>query len=378
MRARSILTCQLAVVAAMIMRLGTWLPERHNSAATLPGTQPQRLAVPAKGMFYHGVYPGGKSGEEDDITLADLKVYQQAVGQHAAWVYFSNNWYRSRAFPEETAAWIRQAGSVPYIRLMLRARNHEEGQPEKLFSLQAIIDGTFDADLKVWGTAAAKFNTPILAEYGVEMNGDWFGWNGKFHGGAQKTLGDPDRTDGPARFVQAYRHIIQVVRAAGAANVSWAFHLDVSQSPDQDWNRFENYYPGDDWIDLLAVSCYGAQKPGDNAEEAASFRDKFDPVYARIVKMSAKKPVLIAEFGCTAGCPHVKPEVWASAALDDLLSSRWENVRGFSWWNERWENDDNHQHDTTMRVQDIKPLAEGFRARLAQARDKLVTAATGK
>jgi len=36
-------------------------------------------------------------------------------------------------------------------------------------------------------------------------------------------------------------------------------------------------------------------------------------------------------------------------------------VIGFSWWNERWENDNNPDNDTTMRVQDNPDLADVFR-----------------
>ena len=33
---------------------------------------------------------------------------------------------------------------------------------------------------------------------------------------------------------------------------------------------------------------------------------------------------------------------------------------GFSWWNERWENDNKPAHDTNMRVQDNPALADVF------------------
>ncbi|MFZ4778826.1 MAG: glycosyl hydrolase, partial [Terrimicrobiaceae bacterium] len=193
------------------------------------------------------------------------------------------------------------------------------------------------------------------------VNGEWFGWNGSFHGGGTKDrFGDPKKADGPERFVAAYRHIVDTVRASGAANITWVFHLDAAQFPEDDWNRFENYYPGPDYADWIGVSCYGPQKPTDDQEENISFRDKFDPVYPRIVKLAPDKPIMIAEFGCTSGYPHVRAEDWARSALTNILSGKWPNVRGFSWWNERWENDDKPAHDTTMRVQDNSALGRVF------------------
>ena len=159
---------------------------------------------------------------------------------------------------------------------------------------------------------------------------------------------------------------MDTIRSAGANNITWVFHLDVSQSPEADWNRFENYYPGSDYVQWIAVSCYGAQKPTDDEDEGASFREKFDPVYPRIVKLAPDKPVMVAEFGSTTGNPHVRAEDWAGAALKDILSGRWPNVRGFSWWNERWDNDGTPAHNTTMRVQDNPALGHVFRDILKQ------------
>lgn len=327
----------------------------------------QPIPSPGADHFYHGCYPGGVTGEEDDITPGDVQSYEKAVGRKVAWVYFSNNWYADRKFPEETAKWIRNHGAVPYIRLMLRSVKHAVGKPEKEYTLQSIIDGKYDVDLKAWGRAAASFGSPLIVEYGTEMNGEWFGWNGKFHGaGKQGGFGDPGKADGPERFVAAYQHIIDTVRASGAANITWVFHLDASESPETAWNRFENYYPGSDYVQWIGVSCYGPQKPTDDKEENISFRDKLDSVYPRIVKLAPDKPVMIVEFGCTTGYPNVRAEDWAKAALTDILSNRWPHVRGFSWWNEQWENDDNPAHNTTMRVQDNPALSKVFSNLLKQ------------
>ena len=80
-----------------------------------------KVGEPPAGKIYHGVYPGGTTGEEDDITPADVGTYEAEVGKRVAWVYFSHNWYSSRQFPVATATWIRDRGAVPYIRLVVRA-----------------------------------------------------------------------------------------------------------------------------------------------------------------------------------------------------------------------------------------------------------------
>jgi hypothetical protein len=130
----------------------------------------QPILLPPSGKLYHGIYPGGKIGAEDDITLADLQSYESAAGKKAAWLYFSHNWYISRLFPLQTANWIRSAGSIPYIRLMLRSYPDQNKGADPLFNLPNIIKGNFDTNIRAWGRAAREFGTPLIVEYGT-VNG---------------------------------------------------------------------------------------------------------------------------------------------------------------------------------------------------------------
>lgn len=321
-------------------------------------TSPINIPLPPGGKLYHGVYPGGVTGEESDLTLDDLRSYEEAAGKSVFWVYFSHNWYEGREFPLETAKWIRDAGSIPYIRLMLRS-SAEHGIAEPLFSLQAILDGNFDADFHNWCTSARDFATPLLVEYGTEVNGEWFSWNGVWNGAGKTTgYGDPSKPDGPERFQDAYRHIIQICRNEGAENITWVFHINASDNPDEEWNAFENYYPGEEWIDWIGISNYGVQTPQDDYWE--EFRVGMDAVFSRIDALTADKPIFVAEFGVAKNNPLGDQAAWARSALSDITTFRWPRLIGFSWWNERWQNDDNPNHDTTMRLQDNPELAAVF------------------
>lgn len=136
-----------------------------------PSDAPHAIPLPPVGYLYHGVHPGGITSEESDVTLNDVRSYEEAAGKRVFWVYFSHNWYEGRAFPISTVTWIREAGSIPYIRLMLRS-SWEQDIAEPVFNLQAIINGEFDTDLHNWCAAARDFGTPLLAEYGTEVNGE--------------------------------------------------------------------------------------------------------------------------------------------------------------------------------------------------------------
>ena len=191
------------------------------------------------------------------------------------------------------------------------------------------------------------------------MNGDWSPWNGTYSGGPSK---------GPQRFQQAYRHIVTLMRSRGASNIRWAFHIGFPESPAEPWNKFENYYPGDDFIDFIGVSIYGAQSPIDTS--FPSFSSNMDNAYPRLVQMAPQKPVFVFEFGATSGNPLGDQATWADAALADILSGRWPTVRGFAWWNDYWEcwcQDGNPKHNTEMRVEDVPSLTKVFKFRLSGA-----------
>ncbi len=320
---------------------------------------------PPAGRLYHGFYYDRPSGPDEDatehnVTPADVTRYEQAVGKKTAWVYFSDNWSESREFPRSMCDWIRALGKVPYIRLMLRS-SLDQATREKVFSLTNIVEGRFDADLRSWARQAAVFGSPILIEWGTEPNGSWFSWNGKWNGGAKA---------GPARYLAAWRHIVDLMRAEGAHNLQWVWHVNWFDEPTAKWNRFENYYPGASYCDWIGLSAYGPLNPqtGDGIE---SLRFKMRRAYPRLQKLAPGKPIILAEFGCDLHNRHVRADAWAKSALDDLFSGRWPGVIGFCWWNEGWENDDNEKHNTDMNTLHGASLTNVFRKEFDRHADRV-------
>ncbi len=331
-------------------------------AVTLTGAP--SVAPPPDGKLYQGLYFDEPAADHDptenDVTAKNVARFEESMGKKTAWVFFSDNWFESRKFPMATCAWIRGLGKVPYVRLMLRS-DLEQSHAEKTFSLANIIAGKLDEDLKAWAREAKSFGSPVLVEWGTEPNGNWFSWNGKWNGGAK---------DGPPRYIAAYRHIVDVMRAEGADNVQWVWHVNWLEEPEAKWNRFENYYPGESYCDWVALSAYGPLTP--RAKDGTeSFRFKLRNAYPRLTKLAPGKPIVIAEFGCALNHRTVDASEWAKSALDDLFSHRWPAIIGFCWWNESWENDDTKSHNTDMNILHDRSLTEVFRSELAQHADEL-------
>ena len=317
-----------------------------------------RLGVPESGTLYHGVLPASTTPQPDgNVSIDALDGYVRAAGREVAWVYFDNEWKDSRTFPVHTATWIRDRGSVPFIRLMLRTRKGEL-VVEPVFSLDRIIAGDFDGDLSSWADAARAFGTPLVVEYGTEVNGDWNPWSAPYNGGLDK---------GPPLFQRAYRHIVELMRARGASNITWALHYNGENFPGDDPRNVPYvYYPGDDVVDWVGISTYGAERSNDH--RCPSLRSLVDAMVPQLRAATASKPLFLFELGITNNNPGCPAGPWLQAAFDDLLGGRWPDLRGFSWWQQAWIDDPSVGGVTDLLVQDDPSMTAAFRAALTGPR----------
>lgn len=350
----------LAALSGVLLAAGCGGSSRGSASvggAGAKGGVLQTLRAPEAGFFYHGVFPAAAMpGPDSDVSPDALDAYQQAAGRTVAYVYFDDEWLPSRAFPIQTASWIRGRGAVPFIRLMLRSK---KGQLviDPTFTLDRIVQGEFDNDLAAWADAARSFATPLIVEYGTEVNGDWNPWSAPYNGGI---------TVGPDKFKRAYRHIVEVMRARGAANITWALHYNGQNFPGDDPRNVPGaYYPGDDVVDWVGISTYGSERSNDH--RCNSFRSLVDGMVPQLRAATAVKPLFIFEFGMTTGNPLCASGPWVQAAFDDLLSGRWPDLRGFSWWQQKFNDDPSIGGITDYQVQDDPAVQAAFRNALTGA-----------
>lgn len=290
-----------------------------NSSVSLHQQRNKKIAPPESGI-YVGAFPDMGS-TEDSVSYARLKAFENLTGQKPVWVYFSNNWYDKIKFPDKEARIIKEFGSVPFIRLMPRS-NYIENKSDPVYSLQKIIDGKFDNALKEWATDAKKYGEPMLVEFGTEVNGNWFPWSGAHNG------------KNPEKFKDAYIHIVELFRDEGVDNITWVFHVNYDSSPNEKWNTMSAYYPGDDYIDWIGMSIYGAQNKDD---EWTDITDVFDEAYKNLSAISKNKPLAIFEFGVVE---HPKKSEWIKKFFELIKSEKYNRIKGISYWHSRWENED--------------------------------------
>jgi hypothetical protein len=292
------------------------------------------------GQLYHGVAPSG----EGDLAEKDLKDYLKAIAidgyapkSEVAWVYFVAD--VSKQFPTETCKLIStKYKAIPYIHLTLTIG--EKSEAKKNITLADLnqdpkkpsLPMDVQTKLQEWIKGAEKYRDPVLVEWGPECNSKESPWNADYNGklGARPS-------DAAQLFAATYRNIIAAVDQKG--KVFWVFHLNVPDNPTEEWNRFEEYFPGDG-VSFIGMTVFGLHQAGQ--KDIASFYDQFDCCYRRIKKnpSMAKLPIILSKVGCAkTGDPTCAR--WTEDAFRAItMNKNWDNLCGLSWWNYSWKEKD--------------------------------------
>src|SRR4051794_14869996 len=199
------------------------------------------------------------------------------------------------------------------------------------YSLQAIAAGQFDAYLSAQGKALAAVGAPVAVRFAHEMNGSWYQWGQGVNGNT------------PADYVAAYRHVHDVITAAGATNVIWVWSpIIVISRPNV---PLAPLYPGDGYVDWLGLSVYFSSPTATYAADIPSTLRELD-------QFAPAKPIYVAE-------TSVLPGPNRPAMIHDLISGLLTipNLVGLTWFNH------DTQHD--YRIDNDPPAAAQLAAELS-------------
>jgi Glycosyl hydrolase family 26 len=137
-------------------------------------------------------------------------------------------------------------------------------------TLASIAAGGSDTYLRSFADAVVAFGHPVILSFGHEMNGTWYSWG---YGHAS-----------PAMFVAAWRHVVRVFRAAGAANVTWLWTVNSIQGAS---SSLSQWWPGAAWVNWTGIAGYYVQATD-------TFGSVFGSTIADIRTFSSA-PLLISE-----------------------------------------------------------------------------------
>lgn len=368
-------------VAALPARPGPGTGPPPNPC-TDPDTTGVKLAPPAG--VYHGAYLGVTP--DAPVTDAAISAFEALSIKRLALVYFESTWGDNGVlnirFPTTSVRTIWNHGAVPFIRFKPWTTRIEY-QADPVVRMKDIVDTTrFDGDMVRWLLAAKATRIPLVVQFGVEVNGNWFPWNGYWNGRGTRTWRDPTWPDGPEAYRLAYQKLITLARQNNVWNITWAFHVSHWPEPAErtsSWNQMRYYYPGDSYIDWLGLSVYGEMHPYGDPIQWNPFSDLLGATNPQLVgglspyqevlalTSSSSKPIGIFETAVVEDPAAGDKGAWIRATYSDIGGSRFPRLKSVNWWNERWDNEP-PMGPSIMLVDSSASSLQGYRAAVSSSR----------
>jgi endoglucanase len=360
------------IALAALLAACSDMPTQAETPPTDPGAAPAPTPAPAvppatsaARPFFSGAFLGEENSKPERIGAA-IADFAQRSGKHPSLIKTFHNLncdWAATGWCGQLLRAVDGAGSTNYLAIDLRW----SGAPEKGL-LDAINSGAADARLTAMARNFAAFGAPVLLEPAWEMNGNWaYAWQGIENGGDSRA---------PARYVAAWRRIVDIFRREGASNVRWVFNPNVGNpvaagAGTTHWNWYGNYYPGDAYVDYVGAHGFNAPRVWGGSWQ--SFGEMFngaraDFILSDLVSRYPGKPIIVGEFATDEGAGTAKAQ-WIGDAYRALLNHP--NVVGAVWFNMNKEAD--------WRIESSPAAEAAFRAAMAEPRIRTafdVTAST--
>ncbi len=210
----------------------------------------------------------------------------------------------------EDLNYMYDSGTVPFLHVMFKP---ETSEPYPI--IEHIRRGDYDADIDLWlrqiKTYVAAGRKCVIVPY-PEMNGIWVNYG-------------PDKNNFNVQSsVDIYRRFVKRGKELGLTGdkVLWCWAPN-----DIGWGATKNYWPGDDFVDIVGGSAYnwgGMTSADDSLWETP--KQIIDP-YIEMVRKVTNKPIIITQTGSASGDRRTLQ--W----LDDLVDyAATADIEGFIWF----------------------------------------------
>lgn len=253
--------------------------------------QPNPTTTSNQIMFGAYTYGGVWSGLEPVLDL------ESDLGRRLDIVHWFMGWHNE--WESELVASAAQNGRLPML----------SWEPTTT-TIQEIAAGAQDDYIQRFAQGAKDYANTVYIRPFPEMNGEWAPWNGD-----------------TANFVIAWQRMADIFTEVGADNVMWVWAPNITDQPRTEANQMELYYPGDAYVDILALDGYnwGNTK---SWSEWTSFEDTFSAPYERVAQIG-NQPIWLAEVASAEqGGDKSK---WIS---DMFASTSFPRLEALVWFNE--------------------------------------------
>ena len=212
-----------------------------------------------------------KQGDTDSY-LARPDIVQEAKRQHQMGSLVTICWHAVPPTANEPVTFRPEPGAASNALASVQGRLLDE-QFKDLLTPGTELHKRWLAQVDAIAThlkELQKAHVPILWRPYHEMNGDWFWWGGRQGQYSTRAL---------------YRQLFdRLVKYHKLDNLIWVWSVDRPNKPEM---QFSNYYPGDEYLDVLALDVYGSD-----------FKLSY---YDDLVALSKGKPVVLGEVGNPPG-----------------------------------------------------------------------------
>jgi hypothetical protein len=172
---------------------------------------------------------------------------------------------------------------------------------------QNTANGQYDDVIKQYSEWVKSINRPVYLRIGYEFDG-------------------PHNELEPDIYIQAYRHVVDLMRAEGVDNVAFVWRSYASP-PFKDY-PIEDWYPGDEYVDWVGLSVFGQIYSGGHTYFGDQVLD-----FAK----DHKKPVMYAESSPINGIGNTELESWNNWFTNFFSLSYQKNIKAISFINTNWE-----------------------------------------
>jgi hypothetical protein len=256
---------RLTLVLALVTLVATMTDTSVSAGSGRTGA----ALVPSAGALL-GAYVDDVGRWVDDTTAeAGVERFEAAIGRPLDIDHHYYAW--TDRFPTGLERWDVANGRIPMISWSGTR-------------LDDILSGRFDAMIRQRASDVRALGAPVFLRWGWEMNGDWASHDGSHNN-------DSGTTDGPQKYVAAWRRIHDLFAAEGTTNAVWVWSPNATDVPAASWNHWTRYYPGDAYVDWVGIDGYnwGTTQPWSSWTSLASL---LQPVYA---DYAGRKPIMVAE-----------------------------------------------------------------------------------
>ncbi len=294
----------------------------------LPAGSAQASGTPALPILFGAYASGDLQSTVSEITAMN----NWLTGNGASGVTFAGDFVGLTFNPatnvpnELNAAW--NAGFVPFVNLMPSDSWEGAYYDPNCDTAADIANGLCDAKLTTWAGYFKNWAGSNKWAYLAPLP--------EVNGGSWVTYG----SDGPT-FIQAFIKIRTIFEAAGVPSsaVRWVFAPNGWNEYAYPSKQFENYYPGDNYVDVVSFSAYNFG--GCNTDPLYgswdTFEDGYKPYLDRMRAMAPSKPIFISQIGTVnvADADDTDPNQTKSAWVSDTFSklADYPAVRGIIYFN---------------------------------------------